>query len=344
MPQTFTQNRRIVLAQRPRGTPRASDFRSEVVAIPKVEHGHALLRTLYLSLDPYVHSRIAAAVSYVPPLALGAVLAGATVSRVEESRLSTLQVGSLVVSANGWQDYLLSDGQNLRPLCPQINHPARALGVLGPPGFAAYIGLRDIGHPKSGETIVVGAASGPVGSVVGQLAKLSGCHVVGLAGRDETCRYVVEELGFDDCVDCEARTFRTQLAAACPRGIDVYFESVGGEVFDAVWPLLNLDARVPMCGLIAQYPATEQPPGPDRLSQLLAGIVHKRITLQGFQTPDDSASLWDEFEGVMQRHVLEGKVRVREQLFIGLENAPEAFIGLLEGRHFGKLVVQLADQ
>ena len=216
------------------------------------------------------------------------------------------------------------------------------------PGFTAYMGLLDIGRPLAGETVVVAAASGAVGSVVGQIAKLKGCHVVGIAGGEDKCRYVIDELGFDFCVDHLADDLPGQLSAACPRGIDVYFENVGGAVFDAVLPLLNTQARVPLCGLIAQYnrvdKASDWPPGPDRLGRLLGTLLRKRIKMQGFIVFDDYRPRWSEFAGAMREWVQEGKVKVKEDIVFGLQNAPEAFIGLLTGRNFGKLVIQLAHE
>jgi NADPH-dependent curcumin reductase len=228
-------------------------------------------------------------------------------------------------------------------LDPGMAHPSLALGVLGMPGFTAYMGLLDIGQPKPGETVVVAAASGAVGSVVGQIAKLKGCHVVGIAGGNEKCGYVVDELGFDACADHHAKGFPQQLEAACRQGIDVYFESVGGAVFDAVLPLLNTKARVPLCGLIAQYNDTELPPGPDRLGLLMRTLLTKRIRMQGFIIFDDYGPRFGEFLAAMGEWVRQGKIKYREDVVEGLENAPRAFIGMLEGRNFGKLVVRIAE-
>ena len=344
MPQSTTVNRRIVLNARPHGAPTAGDFRTESDPIPRPEAGQVLLRTFYLSLDPYMRGRMSDGPSYAAPVAIGEVMVGSTVSRVEVSRHRDFKVGELVLGYAGWQDYALSDGKGLTSLFPEEPHPSRALGVLGMPGFTAYMGLLDIGRPVTGETVVVAAASGAVGSVVGQIAKIKGCAVVGIAGGEEKCRYVIEELGFDLCVDHRADDFPGRLAASCPKGIDVYFENVGGAVFDAVLPLLNAKARVPVCGLIAAYNATALPPGPDRLGLLVGTLLRKRIRMQGFIVFDDYAPRWSEFAGAMGGWVKEDKVKVREDIVFGLENAPEAFIGLLEGRNFGKLVIQLAHE
>lgn len=344
MPQSSTLNRRIVLNARPRGAPTASDFRLEQEPVPVPGAGQVLLRTLMLSLDPYMRGRMIDAPSYAAPVALGAVMVGGTVSCVEASRHDDFKVGDRVLGHAGWQDYALSDGQGLRTLFPEDDHPSHALGVLGMPGFTAYMGLMDIGRPVAGETVVVAAASGPVGSVVGQVARLKGCRVVGIAGGEEKCRYVVDELGFDACVDHRADGLPVLLAAACPRGIDVYFENVGGAVFDAVLPLLNTRARVPVCGLVSAYNATALPPGPDRTGLLMGTLLRQRIRMQGFIVFDDYGPRWGEFAGVMRDWVQAGQVRVREDTVFGLENAPEAFIGMLQGRNFGKLVIQLAQE
>ena len=344
MPQNTTINRRIVLNARPRGAPTAEDFRFENDPVPKPESGQVLLRTLYLSLDPYMRGRMSDGPSYAAPVAIGDVMVGGTVSRVEVSKHGDFKVGELVLGYTGWQDYALSDGKGLTAISYEERHPSRALGVLGMPGFTAYMGLLDIGRPVAGETVVAAAASGAVGSVVGQIAKIKGCTVVGIAGGEDKCRYVIDELGFDFCVDHRADDLPGHLAAACPKGIDVYFENVGGAVFDAVLPLLNAKARVPVCGLIAAYNATELPPGPDRLGLLVGTLLRKRIRMQGFIVFDDYAPRWSEFAGAMGEWVQEGRVKVREDIVFGLENAPEAFIGLLQGKNFGKLVIQLAHE
>jgi hypothetical protein len=344
MPQNNTVNRRIVLNARPHGAPTASDFRLENCPIPKPEDGPLLLRTLYLSLDPYMRGRMSDGPSYAAPVAIGDVMVGGTVSRVEASRLDNFKVGDLVLGYTGWQDHALSDGKGLTALDPEDPHPSRALGVLGMPGFTAYMGLLDIGQPVAGETVVVAAASGPVGSVVGQIAKIKGCTVVGIAGGETKCRYVMDELGFDFCVDHHAEDLPGNLAAACTKGIDVYFENVGGAVFDAVLPLLNTKARVPVCGLVAGYNATELPPGPDRLGLLVGTLLRQRIKMQGFIVFDDYGPRWSEFADAMGKWVREEKIKVREDIVFGLEKAPEAFIGLLTGENFGKLVIQLAHE
>lgn len=342
MPQTATVNRSIVLRQRPRGAPDADTFRLSEGPVPVPQEGQVLLRTLMLSLDPYMRGRISDAESYAEPVALGAVMVGSTVARVEASRHPDFRPGQLVLGYSGWQDYALSDGRGLNKLGDDVQLASRALGVLGMPGFTAYMGLLDIGRPQAGETVVVAAASGAVGALVGQIAKLKGARAVGVAGGADKCRYVVAELGFDACIDHRAPDFAQQLAAACPDGIDVYFENVGGAVFDAVLPLLNARARIPVCGLIADYNATTLPPGPDRLGLLARSILTKRIKMQGFIIFDDYAPRYGEFFAQMSEWLEEGKIKFREDIVDGLENAAQAFSGLLEGKNFGKLVVRVA--
>ncbi|MDL5596866.1 NADP-dependent oxidoreductase [Bacillus subtilis] len=343
MSDPLTLNQRFVLASRPVGAPTPENFRLEREALPDLEDGQLLLKTLYLSLDPYMRGRMSDAPSYAAPVQIGEVMTGGAVSRVEQSRHPKFQVGDLVVGATGWQSHSISDGRNIIPIPSGLPSPSMALGVLGMPGMTAYMGLMDIGQPKTGETLVVAAASGAVGSVVGQVAKIKGLRAVGVAGGAEKCKYVVEELGFDACIDHKAPDFAEQLAKACPKGIDIYYENVGGHVFDAVVPLLNPKARIPLCGLIAGYNATEVPKGPDRLPALQRTLLTKRVRIQGFIVFDDYGDRQPEFISAMVPWVREGKVKFREDVVDGLEQAPQAFIGLLEGRNFGKLVVRVAQ-
>ena len=343
MPQSSAVNRRVVLNSRPVGAPRAENFRIEEVGIPALQDGQVLLRTLVLSLDPYMRGRMSDAPSYAAPVEIGDVMVGGTIASVQASRHPHFQPGQRVLSRNGWQDYAISDGTGLRTLEAGMRHPSWALGVLGMPAFTAYIGLMDIGQPRSGETLVVAAASGAVGAVVGQIARLKGCRAVGIAGGTDKCRYVRAELGFDECVDRRQPDFAAKLQAACPQGIDIYFENVGGAVFDAVLPLLNPHARVPVCGLISRYNDHELPPGPDRLGYLTRTLLAKRIRMQGFII-SDHASRFEEFIGPMSRWVADGVIKYREDIVEGLENAPTAFLGLLEGGNFGKLIVRIAAE
>jgi NADPH-dependent curcumin reductase CurA len=336
-------NQRILLQSRPAGAPTAGNFRLEAAPIPVPEAGQVLLRTLYLSLDPYMRGRMSDAPSYAAPVAVGAVMEGGTIARVEASLHPGFRPGDLVLAYSGWQSYALSDGAGLTRLDPELDPPSLALGVLGMPGFTAYMGLLEIGHPKAGETVVVAAASGAVGSVVGQIARLKGCRVVGIAGGPRKCGFVKDELGFDACVDHRGADFPQALARACPDGIDIYFENVGGAVFDAVLPRLNVHARIPVCGLIAHYNDTGLPPGPDRLGLLPRAILTKRIKMQGFIIFDDFGPRFGEFRQAMGDWLRAGKIKYREDVVEGLENAPAAFIGLLQGRNFGKLVVRVSQ-
>lgn len=341
MPQIDRINRRIVLAAHPHGIPVPTDFRFEEIPIPTPQDGQVLLRTEWLSLDPYMRNLMEkVGPGYAEPVPLGATMVGGTINRVVESRHPQFNVGDLVAGFAGWQDYTLSNGGDLTPV-GDLAKPSLALGGLGMPGFTAYVGLLDIGEPKPGETIVVAAATGAVGSVVGQIARLKDARVVGIAGGPDKCRYAVEELGFDACLDHRDPQLTQQLATACPAGIDVYFESVGGAVFDAVHPLLNINARVPVCGFIAHY-NQQTMTGSDRLQKWMATVLAKRIRMQGFIILDHYATRFDAFRRDMNEWLAAGKVKLREDIVDGLENAPAAFIGLQQGKNFGKLVVRVA--
>jgi hypothetical protein len=335
-------NRRIVLAAHPRGLPTPQDFRLEDIPMPTPGDGEVLLRTLYLSLDPYMRNLMdEVGPVYAEAVKLGEPMVGGTVNRVVTSRHPQFLPGDLVLGNAGWQAHAISDGSDLVRL-GDMEQPSLALGGLGMPGFTAYVGLLDIGQPRPGETVVVAAASGAVGSVVGQLAKLKGARVVGIASGADKCRQVVEALGFDACLDRHEPDLAGHLAAACPDGIDVYFENVGGEVFDAVLPLLNIGARVPLCGVIAHYNDDAPAPGPDRLAGAMTTILQKRIRMQGFVILDHYADRYDDFRREMRQWVAEGRIRLREDVIDGLEAAPPAFIGLLQGRNHGKLLVRVA--
>ena len=335
-------NLRIVLKSRPVGAPTKGNFTIEEAHIPVPAAGQMRLRTEFLSLDPYMRGRMSDAASYAAPVPLGGVMEGGAICRVEASQNPNFTDGDIVLSYAGWQTYSLSDGAGVMKLSREMERPSLALGVLGMPGFTAYMGLIDIGQPKAGETVVVAAASGAVGSVVGQIAKIMECRAVGIAGGAEKCRFVVEQLGFDACIDHHAPDFAARLAGSCPKGVDVYFENVGGAVFDAVLPLLNARARVPLCGLIANYNDTEIPPGPDRMGLLTRTLLTKRIRMQGFIVFSDYGDRYGEFLKQMTPWVKDGVIKFREDIVEGLENAPEAFIGLLQGRNFGKLIVRVA--
>jgi len=339
MPETA---RRIVLASRPVGEPKASDFRLEEFPVPQPGPGQMLLRTKWLSLDPYMRGRMSDAPSYAKPVGVDEVIEAGTVSEVAASNNDKYRKGDIVLSRAGWQTHMLSDGSGLRKLDPAVAPVQTALGVLGMPGMTAYTGLLQIGAPKAGETVVVSAASGAVGSAVGQIAKIKGARAVGIAGGPDKCRYVKEELRFDDCIDHRAADFAERLAAACPKGIDVYFENVGSPVWDAVFPLLNPFARVPVCGLIAQYNMTELPAGPNRVPALFRAVLTKRLLIRGFIVTDFAAH-FNDFIRDMPQWVKEGRIKYREDVADGLENAPAAFMGMLKGRNFGKQLVRVAE-
>ena len=334
-------NRRIVLASRPHGEPTPAHFRMEEARAPSPKAGEVLLRNRYLSLDPYMRGRMSATKSYAKPVEIGETMVGGTVSEVVASQNPDFQPGDLVTGFGGWQDYAVSDGGGLRRLDPAAASPTTALGILGMPGMTAYTGLLNIGRPKAGETVVVAAATGPVGSLVGQIAKLKGARAVGIAGGPEKCAFLLEELGFDAAIDHRGPDLPGALAAACPDGIDVYFENVGGAVFDAVMPVLNDFARIPVCGLVSGYSLTDLPPGPDRSPLLMRAVLTKRLHIQGFivwDFADQEAAFLSE----VGRWLHEGRVKHREDIVLGLEKAPEAFVGLLKGRNFGKLLVRVS--
>jgi len=328
-------NRQILLKSRPDGAPGLGNFELVQSPVPEPGDGEVLMRTRYLSLDPYMRGRMSAAKSYAKPAEVGEPMVGGTVGEIVKSRNAKFAVGDIVTGFGGWQDYALSNGAGLRKLDPAAAPVTTALGVLGMPGLTAYVGLLEIGRPKPGETVAVAAASGAVGSVVGQIAKITGCRAVGIAGGPDKCRYVVQELGFDACIDHRAADFARQLEVACPVGIDVYFENVGGAVQQVVWPLLNDFARIPVCGLIAQYNAAPMP-GPDMFS-----VLRKRLALRGFIVWDFAAKQAD-FLRDAGEWVRSGRLKYREDVVEGLENAPAAFLSLFRGKNFGKLLVKVA--
>jgi NADPH-dependent curcumin reductase len=329
-------NRRVLLRRRPVGRPAPEDFEIDTAPVPAAAAGQVVRRTLFLSLDPYMRGRMSDAPSYAKSVELGQVMVGHTVSEVVESTHPGFNRGDTVAGYDGWQEYGVSDGRELRVLDPAAAPVTTALGVLGMPGMTAYVGLLDIGQPQPGETVVVSAASGAVGSVVGQIAKIKGCRAVGVAGSREKCAYVVEALGFDACVNYRDDDFPRALAAACPSGIDVYFENVGGAVFRAVLKLLNQGARIPLCGLIADYNETGTASGPG----LRPLLVH-RAMIKGFIVSDhgdrSQAFLHD-----CSAWLREGRLKYREDIVDGLEQAPEAFLRLFDGKNFGKLIVRVS--
>jgi NADPH-dependent curcumin reductase CurA len=334
--------KQIVLASRPKGLPTHENFRLEEVPMPELPQGGLLLRVLYLSLDPYMRGRMDDRKSYAKPVGLGEVMRGESVCEVIASDQAGYDVGDIVLAQTGWRTHAASAGATLRKLDPAVAPITTGLGVLGMPGFTAYAGLNLIGKPKQGETVVVAAATGPVGSLVGQLAKLAGARAVGIAGGPEKCRAVVQEFRFDAAIDHRLPDFAEKLAAACPNGIDIYFENVGGVIWQAVLPLLNTFARVPVCGLIAQYNAAGSAPGPNLLPATMREVLSKSLTLRGYINYEFAADHYAAFLRTVGTAVTGGQIRYHEDITDGLENAPAAFIGMLEGRNFGKALVRVA--
>jgi NADPH-dependent curcumin reductase len=338
---TAEKNRQILLASRPRGEPSPDNFKLVETAVPEAGPGQMLLHTIYLSLDPYMRGRMNAGASYAQPVEVGEVMEGSAVCAVVKSNLPHYMAGDIVVAGTGWQEYSLSDGEGVQKVDAALGPISYALGVLGMPGLTAYSGLLNVGKPQPGETLVVAAASGAVGSVVGQIAKVKGCRVIGIAGGEQKCCFVRDELGFDGCLDHRQPNLAERLQAACANGIDIYFENVGGAVFDAVLPLLNNFARIPVCGLIAHYNATELPAGPDRVPLLMRNILAKRLTFRGFIVFDYGSQFRD-FITDMSGWLREGRVKYREDITDGLENAPRELIGLLKGENFGKKLIRVS--
>jgi NADPH-dependent curcumin reductase len=335
----MSQAKRIVLASRPVGEPKPSNFRTEEYEVPTPGEGQVLLRTIWLSLDPYMRGRMSDGPSYAAPVPVGGVMEGGTVCEVIASKNPAFANGDIVLSRAGWQTHALSDGKGLAKIDPKLGPISTAVGVLGMPGMTAYAGLLEIGKPQLSETVVVAAASGAVGSAVGQIAKIKGARAVGIAGGKDKCDYVKRELGFDDCLDHRDPDLAAKLKDACPKGIDVYFENVGGAVFEAVFPMLNAFARVPVCGLIAQYNDT-QPTMPKWAPSMMRAVLTKRLTIRGFIV-SDFVPLHADFLRDMSGWVRDGKVKYKEFVTEGLDGAPGAFMGLLKGANFGKQLVRV---
>ena len=328
-------NKIVVLASRPQGWVKPENFRLESGTMPTPGRGEVLVKNLWLSLDPYMRGRISEAKSYVPPVAIDAVMVGQTVGEVLESKHPGFKTGDNVLTSLGWQTYGVAKGEEITKVDGARAPLSYYLGVLGMPGLTAYFGLYEIGHPRAGNTLVVSAASGAVGSVVGQLGKASGCRVVGIAGGKAKCDYAVRELGFDACVDYKAGNLGEALAAACPQGIDVYFENVGGEIMDAVMARMNFASRMVVCGLISDYNATE-PYG----MKMMRSVLVNRIRMQGMIV-FDWVSRYPEGIRALSGLLAEGKIKYRESVLQGLENAPQGLVDLLIGKNFGKQLVKL---
>lgn len=332
----------VRLAKRPKGEPTAENFEIAEAELPPVAAGQILVRVIWLSLDPYMRGRMDDSRSYAKSLEIGDVMGAGTVGQVVESQHPGYAEGDFVLGMFGWQSHVVSDGTSVRKLDPAIAPLSTWVGVMGMPGLTAYVGLLDIGEPKEGETVVVSAASGAVGSVVGQLAKIKGARAVGVAGPDEKCRYVVDELGFDACVSHRSPTLRDDLKAACPNGVDVYFENVGGPTLDAALSLMNPFGRIPVCGMISMYNTGPVGGAADRLPALMRRILTDRLKIQGFIVSDRN-NRHKAFMKEVGAYVREGRIKYRESITVGLENAPSAFIGLLRGENFGKQLIQVSE-
>jgi NADPH-dependent curcumin reductase CurA len=332
-------NRQVTLGSRPAGFPELSDFRLDSLPLPSVREGEVLVRSVFLSLDPYMRGRMSDAPSYAPPLRIGEVMTGAAVGIVVESRAAAFVPGDAVVGMLGWQEYAALPGGELRHVDPALAPISTALGVLGMPGLTAYFGLLDIGDPKAGETVVISGAAGAVGMVAGQVAKIKGCRVVGVAGSDAKVAWLVDSLGFDAAFNYRmAPDLGSKVESLCPDGVDVYFDNVGGEITDAVMRAINPGARIAVCGQISQYNLLKPEPGPRWMGQLIV----KQAKVQGFLV-SGYAARFPEGLDEMARWLKQGKLKYREDIARGLESAPEAFIGMLRGKNEGKQLVRLSD-
>jgi NADPH-dependent curcumin reductase len=339
---TLGRGLQIVLAARPEGKAKLSDFRKEEFTLLAPGHGELLIQVNYLSLDPYMRGRMNDKKSYAEPQKIGQVMPGESAGTVIVSNHPYYQKGDLVLAQTGWRTHAISQGESVRKIDPGPIPVTAWLGVLGMPGFTAYVGLKVIGKPKPGETVVVAAATGPVGSLVGQLAKIADARAVGIAGGSAKCTYATRELGFDAAADHRSADFREELKTACPNGIDVYFENVGGMVWQAVLPLLNRFARVPVSELIAQYDSLANTEGTDHLPATMRQILSQRLLVQGLINYDFTDELYADFQREVSKGISEGRIKYREDIVDDLENAPEAFMGMLAGKNFGKLLVRVA--
>ena len=332
-------NRRVILQSRPQGYPTSENFKIIESDIPVPSEGEVLVRTLWLSVDPYMRGRISDVPSYAAPHPVGKTMPGGTVGKIVVSRNALLPVGIFVEVAAGWQDYLISSGRNLRILDPRDAPLSTALGILGMPGLTAYHGLFEIGKPQPGETLLVSGASGAVGAVVGQLGKLAGCTVVGIAGSAEKVNYLAQELGFDGVINYKTDNVEAAIQEYCPNGVDVYFDNVGGEITDVVMENLAFRARMIICGQISQYNLTEPELGPRNLRQLL---VHQ-ASVEGFIV-GRFADRAEVARARLTQLLQQGKIAYREDVIEGLEYAPDAFMGLFEGKNFGKMLIKVSSE
>ncbi|WP_085993020.1 NADP-dependent oxidoreductase [Oceanobacillus senegalensis] len=330
-------NRSILLVRRPKGMPKAEDFKLVTNSIPTIKEGELLIRSIYLSVDPYMRGRMRGIKTYVDPFQLNEVLTGGIVGEVIESKNLSYKEGEIVEGRLGWSDYSVSNGDNIRKVDPNLAPISTALGIVGMPGLTAYFGLLDIGKPKAEETVVVSGASGAVGMTVGQIAKIKGCRVIGIAGSEEKVNYLKNELGFDETINYKTENVLKSLKSACPNGVDIYFDNVGGEISDAVMRLINFYSRIVLCGQISSYNMEKSVESPRVQSQL----IQRSALMKGFIVRD-YADHFEEGYTQLGNWVKNGSLKYRESIVAGLENAPKAFIGLFEGENIGKQLVRIS--
>ncbi|WP_077213279.1 NADP-dependent oxidoreductase [Bacillus dakarensis] len=332
-------NREILLASRPVGMPTEENFSLVENSVPNISGGEVLIKTLYLSVDPYMRGRMRGVRTYVDPFELGKPLTGGVVGKVIESNHPNFKVGEIVEGRLNWADYSTSDGSNIRKVDPSIAPISTAIGAVGMPGLTAYFGLLYIGKPKEGETVVVSGAAGAVGTIVGQIAKIKGCRVVGIAGTEEKCQYLVNELGFDVAVNYKTENVLDSLKKACPNGVDVYFDNVGGEISDSVMTLINFQSRTVLCGQIAQYNDVKPSLGP----RIQVQLIQRSSMMQGFIVGDFKERN-EEGYNQLGKWVQSGEIKYHENIVDGLENAPKAFMGLFTGENIGKQLVKVSEE
>jgi NADPH-dependent curcumin reductase CurA len=334
----MTTNRHVVLVKRPEGMATEADFRTDEQLVPELKDGEALLQTLYLGIDPTIRTWLSTAKSYLPPVEIGEVVRSAGACRVIESRNDRFKVGELVTHLCGWQEYSIGTDDSFATVFPASTNPRHSLGALGSTGVAAYVGLMYVGRPKEGDTVLVSGAAGATGSLAGQIAKIKGCRVVGIAGSDAKCKHVVEDLGFDACINYKSDGFREALKQACPKRIDIYFDNVGGWILNEALGRLNMGARIALCGAISVYNADKKPPGPANYLNLITA----RGTMQGFNGMDHWGK-HPEISAEIAQWMEEGRIRVDETILEGLEEAWRSVNMLFTGENLGKLLVRVAD-
>lgn len=332
-------NRQILLMSRPQGMPTEQNFKLVETAIPEPKDGEVLVRSLFISVDPYMRGRMSDRPSYTPPFAVNQPISGDVVGKVVASKHPNFKPEEVVCGILDWADYALLSGDKLRKIDPQLAPISTAIGVLGMPGMTAYFGLLDIGQPKAGETVVISGAAGAVGMIVGEIAKIKGCRVVGIAGSDEKVDYLIKELGFDAAVNYKDPDYAAQLQKACPKGVDIYFDNVGGDITDSVMNLINFHARIVVCGQISMYNLTKPDIGP----RLFRTLITKSAVAKGFLVRLDYIDRFPEGVKQMAQWIKQGKIKYRESIVEGLENTPKAFLGLFSGDNIGKQIVKVAS-